>query len=293
MVHRLNTVFMKIGLTVGPDRVVATARAAHDPDDPAAIATVPSVSLGGLSQGVTPLEHAAAYATFAARGRYARPYAITRITDRAGDVLYEHTPDVTEVYRDLEVGVLTNALERVVREGTGRGAYFGRRVAGKTGTTQNYGDAWFAGYVPQAATAVWVGDPTKITPMLNEHGRRVTGGSFPASIFAATMAAGLDGVPVEPLFTATPDQLSLQLATTTTSSTTTTEPPSTTSTAVLPTVPPVSSVPPTTAPPTSAPATTAPPPSSTAPPPSSTTTSTSTTTTTSPPGSTTTTKGKP
>ena len=136
MVHSLNTVFMRIGLDVGPDRVVATARAAHDPADPNAIATVPSVSLGGLSQGVTPLEHAAAFATFAARGRYAAPYAITRITDRAGTVLYEHRPEVEDVYRELEVGVLTVALQRVVTEGTGRGAAI-RPVAGKTGTTQN------------------------------------------------------------------------------------------------------------------------------------------------------------
>jgi penicillin-binding protein 1A len=286
MVHSLNTVFMRIGLDVGPDRVVAAARAAHDPGDPGAIATVPSVALGGLSQGVTPLEHAAAYATFAAHGRYAAPYAITRITDRSGKVLYEHQVDVTEVYRDLEVGVLTAALQRVVTEGTGRGAAIGRPLAGKTGTTQNYGDAWFAGFVPQAATAVWVGDPTRITPMLDVHGRRVTGGSFPASIFAATMRAGLEGVPVEPLFTATPDQLTLQLATTTTSSTavpdapavteaTTTTTPTTAPPETTTTRPPsetTTSPPPTTAPPPTTSPSSSPPPSSTAPP-STTTTS--------------------
>jgi hypothetical protein len=81
--------------------------------------------------------------------------------------------------------LLTSILEGVVRSGTGRRASLpGRAVAGKTGTTENYGDAWFVGYTPQLATAVWIGYPNKLTPMLNQyHGQAVAGGTFPADIW--------------------------------------------------------------------------------------------------------------
>ena len=112
--------------------------------------------------------------------------------------------------------MLTAALERVVQRGTGRAADFGRPVAGKTGTTEDYGNAWFIGYVPQLATAVWVGYPQGDVPMRNVHGIAVTGGSFPARIFGAYMRQALAGTPVEPLSTASPDALSLRPFTPTT-----------------------------------------------------------------------------
>src|SRR5205085_7485255 len=86
--------------------------------------------------------------------------------------------------------LLTSLLEHVVTSGTGKKAQLadGRQVAGKTGTTENYGDAWFVGYTPQLAVAVWVGYPNKLVPMLNEyHGKAVAGGTFPADIFKSFM----------------------------------------------------------------------------------------------------------
>jgi len=98
-----------------------------------------------------------------------------------------------------------------VREGTGMAAAIDRPVAGKTGTTQNYGDAWFVGFVPQLSTAVWVGQPDQVVPMSNVHGRRVTGGSFPAQIWSEYMREMVTPLPVEEIFVASPDSLSLRV----------------------------------------------------------------------------------
>jgi penicillin-binding protein 1A len=236
LVHSVNTVYVGLGLQAGPPAIVRTALDAHAPADEDAISSVASVALGGLRKGVTPLEMAAAYATFAARGTYAEPYAIARIRDRDDRVVYEHERRTEEVFSAVEVGVLNNAMLRVVREGTGRAAAIDRPLAGKTGTTQEYGDAWFTGYVPQLSTAVWVGHPEEIRPMLDVHGRRVSGGSFPAMIFQRVMQASVAGLPVKAIETASPDQLALRLVnepppTVPESSTTsTTSSPSTTST---------------------------------------------------------------
>ncbi|HWW52757.1 MAG TPA: transglycosylase domain-containing protein [Acidimicrobiales bacterium] len=206
LVHSVNTVYAQLGLKVGPQQVVNTAQ---DDGIHPGIAPVPAVSLGGLNQGVSPLEMAAAYATFAARGLYASPYSVASIVDRHGHPVFHHAPQTKQVFETNQVGVLTATLERVVTEGTATAAAIGRPVAGKTGTTSNYTDAWFVGFVPQLATAVWVGDPAGNTPMTHVHGVAVSGGSYPATMFADMMKAALDGTPVQPLFTATPDSLSL------------------------------------------------------------------------------------
>jgi penicillin-binding protein 1A len=152
---------------------------------------------------------AAAYATFAARGEYAEPYAISRILDAQGRIVYAHTPRTRMAFDAREVGVLNAALEGVVDHGTGTAAQIGRPVAGKTGTTQNFGDAWFVGFVPQLTTAVWVGYPQGDVPMSDVHGIAVAGGTFPARVFAAVMEKELADVPVQQLYTASPDSLFL------------------------------------------------------------------------------------
>jgi membrane peptidoglycan carboxypeptidase len=163
---------------------------------------------------------------------------------------------------------------------TGRAAALGRPAAGKTGTTEENVDAWFVGYVPQVATAVWVGyDPAR--PMTDVHRRSVTGGSFPAAIFGDLMRTGLAGVRVRSLPVAPPDALHLRptgevIATTATSSMTTTIPSTTTGPAPSTTTSPLP--PPETTTATPSPTTTRPP-----------KTTTSTTTTTRPPSTTTTT----
>ena len=279
LAHSINTVFAELILEVQPPNVVKTAQAAGilHPDRPLDDDRYrPAIALGGLRHGVTPLEMAAAYATFAAKGVHARPYAIAKVSDREGRVVHAARPQITNAFDPKEVGVLNAALMGVMERGTGTGARIGRPAAGKTGTTQNYGDAWFVGFVPQLSTAVWVGDPDRIEPMTSVRGRRVSGGSFPASIWRQTMTAALAGVPVEPIHTASPDSLGLRpLGTTTTSTSSTT---SSTTTTLL--VEPVPGAPATTASPSPGQGTT------------NTTRRPATTTTTRPPATTTTTRAQ-
>ena len=207
LARSVNVVFVDLGCQVGVRDVVRAATDAGIPHD--ATEAQGAVFLGGLDRGVSPLTMAAAYATFASGGVYAEPYGIKVIRDSRGEVIYEHERETHRAFTATEAAVLNGALQRVVGEGTGRAAGIGRPVAGKTGTTEDNVDAWFAGYVPQVATAVWVGyDPAQ--PMTSVHHRSVTGGSFPAAIFGDLMRTGLSGVPVRGLPVASPDALHLR-----------------------------------------------------------------------------------
>jgi penicillin-binding protein 1A len=233
LAHSVNVVFVDLGCRVGVHAVIAAARQAGIPEN--ATKAQGALFLGGLDRGVSPLTMATAYATFAAGGVYAEPYAIRSIRDPGGEIVHVHRRSTRQAFSPEVVGVLNQALQRVVSEGTGRAAAIGRPMAGKTGTTQDNGDAWFVGYVPQVATAVWVGyEPRR--PMLDVHGRTVTGGSFPAAIFADLMGSGLQGVPVRPIPTSSLSDLGITVAggdpgaATTTSSSSTIPPPESTST---------------------------------------------------------------
>jgi penicillin-binding protein 1A len=207
LARSVNVVFVDLGCQVGVRDVVRAATDAGVPRD--ATEAQGAVFLGGLDRGVSPLTMAAAYATFASGGMYAEPYGIKAIRDSRGEVIYEHHRKTHRAFDATEAAVLNGALQRVVGEGTGRAAGLGRPVAGKTGTTEENVDAWFVGYVPQVATAVWVGyDPAQ--PMTDVHRRAVTGGSFPAAIFGDLMRTGLAGVPVRGLPVASPDALHLR-----------------------------------------------------------------------------------
>jgi membrane peptidoglycan carboxypeptidase len=208
LAHSVNVVFVELGCEVGVGDVVRTAIDAGIPAD--ATEKQGAVFLGGLDRGVSPLDMANAYATFAAGGVRAEPYAISAVVDSSGAKVYTHRPKLRRVFDEAQVSVLNRALAGVVRSGTGRAAGIGRPVAGKTGTTQENIDAWFVGYVPQLSTAVWVGyDPRR--PMADVHGRTVTGGSFPAAIFGDIMRGGLRGVPVRRLAMAGPENLGLTI----------------------------------------------------------------------------------
>nr|MBA3654372.1 hypothetical protein [Actinomycetota bacterium] len=240
LVHSVNTVFAQLVLqpNVGPAAVVQAATDAGVPADRLeGDRDRPAVALGGLTRGTNPLEMATAYATFAAKGTYAAPYGIARVRDRTGKQLYEHRPSTKPVIDPQLAGVLNATLIQVVQRGTGVAAQVpGWVVGGKTGTTQNNGDAWFIGMTTPLTTAVWVGHPDKIVPMTNVHGRSVTGGSFPAQIFSETMRAALASLKPVPLFTASPDGLGLTIvgAPTTTSSSSSTTPTTTTPTSLEP-----------------------------------------------------------
>jgi len=257
----INTVFAQVMTRVGPDAVQKVAEKAGIPHDAIAPAEC-AMALGGLRRGVSPLDQAVGFSTFAAKGTSAMPYAITRIKDRNGKVVYQHKNKTSQAIDDKEVGVLNGALKRVVEAGTGRAAGIGRPLAGKTGTSEHNGNAWFVGFVPQLATSVWVGYPEGDRPMTNVHGIEVTGGSFPARIFSQYMRAVLAGVPVQEIYTVSPDELNLKGAPETKSSSSTTSNSSTTSSSsttspsvpdeitTLPTVPPITLIPPVTVPPT-------------------------------------------
>ncbi|MGZ8782306.1 MAG: PBP1A family penicillin-binding protein [Gaiellaceae bacterium] len=157
-------------------------------------------AIGLGAEAVTPLELARSYATLAHGGRRAdgaifgnRPRVIEEVT-RNGRKRY-NTPRPFNALSATQAGVVNQILQKAVRYGTGKRAYLpGRPVAGKTGTTENYGDAWFVGYTPQLAVAVWVGYPTTLKPMLTEfNGEPVTGGSFPSLIWKSFMEKALKG----------------------------------------------------------------------------------------------------
>ncbi|HYZ91384.1 MAG TPA: transglycosylase domain-containing protein [Actinomycetota bacterium] len=161
----------------------------------------PAIALG--AKEVAPINIASAYAAFANDGIRVEPTAIVRITDAKGRVLYRADP---RELRAIPSGVargITHALRQVVQRGTGTRASLDRPVAGKTGTSQQWRDAWFDGYVPQLAAAVWVGNPCpppcaeieSMTPA-NGYPYRIVGGTLPAMIWRTFMTEALKGVPV-------------------------------------------------------------------------------------------------
>lgn len=184
-VQSVNTVYAQLVTRVGPARVVALARAMGITSP---LEAVPSIALG--TQEVSVLEMASAYTTLANRGVRVEPTLVAEVRDASGALVERFRPESKRVLAPGHADVVTAVLRQVVERGTGRAAAFGRPVAGKTGTTQDFGDAWFVGYTPRLAAAVWMGYPAgQSRPMRSVHGRAVTGGSFPAVIFRRFMAA--------------------------------------------------------------------------------------------------------
>jgi penicillin-binding protein 1A len=193
-----NTVYAQLTLDLGPRKVAEMARrlgvrSRLDVNG----AYVPAMGLGSIA--VSPLDMASAYATLAAGGVYSEPMAIRRVVLPNGKVDAEAgwgNPRRTRVISDGVAYTVTKILEDNMLSGTGTGAYFGRPAAGKTGTTDEHADAWFAGYTPGLQTTVWVGYTKGEIPMENVHGIAVSGGSFPATIWRLFMERALDGKPV-------------------------------------------------------------------------------------------------
>lgn len=188
----VNSVFAQLILDVGPEDVKDTAEKMGIDKG---IEAVPAIALGGLDRGVSPLGMAESYATLAAGGVHAESFGVLSVTGPDGGVLEKHEAK-TKRALDADVAYLTTDILRgVISRGTGTAARLDRPAAGKTGTTQQYRDAWFAGYTPDIACAVWVGYPDAQREMKSVHGQSVTGGSFPARIWHAFMSKALDGRP--------------------------------------------------------------------------------------------------
>jgi penicillin-binding protein 1A len=188
-----NTVYARLTLDVGPKPV---ADLAQQMGIQSRLKPVPSIGLG--ANGISPLDLASAYATLAAGGVSRQPRIVTKVVFPDGHVDQASKSSGKRVLDPNVAAAVTRVLAANVRAGTGTAAALsGRPAAGKPGTTDNYADAWFAGFVTQLTTVVWVGYPTGERPMRGVHGiPGVTGGTLPAQIWHAYMSAALQGEPV-------------------------------------------------------------------------------------------------
>jgi len=201
----VNTVYTRLACDIGADRVANAARAAGIPDrDSLADVTSGRRSPNAIALGVYEvrvIDQAVGYATFAAQGQRAAPYFVSSVSDH-GNVVYRAKPDLTMAFSQGVAADTTYAMQQVVENGTGRGAQLaGRPAAGKTGTTTNNTNAWFCGFTPQLAAAVWVGrekgGPLVNVPNLDSGPNGVYGGTVPAAIFKAFMDKALQGQKAE------------------------------------------------------------------------------------------------
>ena len=190
--HSLNTVAVQVEQRVGVDAVIATA---HRLGITSELNRDVSLALGTAE--VSLMELTGAYAAFASGGDGAWPYGIAEIKDKDGTVIYHRTGSGPGRVIAPEIAAeMTELLVGVVDHGTGRSAQIGRPIAGKTGTTQDYHDAWFEGFTADLVTGVWLGNDDN-SPMKN-----VTGGTLPARTWHAFMVEATKGQPVKPLNTA-------------------------------------------------------------------------------------------
>ena len=228
--NSVNTVYAELAAEVGPESIAELVKAfGFTGHNGTGVEPVCSLALGTLD--VSPLEMARAYATFAARGLRPVVTPLKWVEGRSGRCLLGYgTPkdmrckkvvstEGKQIVEANSVDVLTDALTNVIESGTATSAAIGRPAAGKTGTTQDNRDAWFAGYTPGLATVVWMGYPIEVgpdkklgtaddySPLMHYcgypercrpvHGIDVTGGSFPAEIWGAFMGAVLEGMEIQ------------------------------------------------------------------------------------------------
>jgi penicillin-binding protein 1A len=192
-VHSVNTVYAQLIQEVGPGKAIEMA---HNLGIAGPLQPFPSAVLG--SNEVSVLDMASAYSTFAADGMHADPVFVTEITRADGSVLYRRPSTLRRAIPTAVARGVTSILSQVVQRGTGTAAQLADRpVAGKTGTANEWRDAWFVGYTPDLVTAVWVGFPERQRSMVPPATPiRVTGGSWPAQIWHRVMEPALAGSPV-------------------------------------------------------------------------------------------------
>ncbi|MCA2622977.1 MAG: penicillin-binding protein 1A [Microcystis sp. M20BS1] len=187
LMQSLNIPAVVLGRRVGINKVIEVCRLLGFESPLIAVTSLP---LGSVD--VTPLEMAGAYATFASNGWHSEPTFIMRVTDSRGNVMLDNTPKPKLVLDPWATASLNSVLQGVIQGGTATSAQIGRPAAGKTGTTDNEKNVWFVGYVPQLATAVWIGDDRNRTL-----GKGITGGGFAAPIWRDFMAQALKNERVE------------------------------------------------------------------------------------------------
>ena len=186
----LNIPAVVVGQEIGLDRVIDLTRTLgiESPLQP-----VVSLPLGPI--GITPMEMASAYATFANNGWKSDTTMILQVTDNNGNVIIDNTPKPQLVLDEWSTASLTTILQNVLRPGgTAPAANIGRPAAGKTGTTSGERDVWFVGYVPQLSVAVWIGNDDFNRTL----GRGVTGGGTAAPVWRQFMNMALENEPVLP-----------------------------------------------------------------------------------------------
>ena len=186
--NSVNVVFAQLALAVGPAKIVETAHRMGIQSD---LEAVPSITLG--AGAVSPLEMASAYSNFATNGVWAPSYLIERIETSDGEIVYQHQVEHQQTVDPAVIAAARKPLTLVpTSAGTAYRANIGRPQGGKTGTHQNYMEAWFVGFVPQYSTAVWVGYPDFQYPLRGvvingQSYDRVFGGSVPGPIWAEFM----------------------------------------------------------------------------------------------------------
>jgi penicillin-binding protein 1A len=189
--NSVNTIFAQLVAKIGPSNVVPVA---HRMGITTNLQPVCSITLG--TQPVNPLEMTDGYATLAAHGVHHAPQAFELVRAPNSSVLGQLTTRGDQAISSSVADQVTYALEGVIQHGTGTAAYFGRPAAGKTGTAENFQDAWFCGYVPQLAACVWVGYPKAEIPLTDIEGvGGVAGGTLPAEIWHDFMSAATAGMP--------------------------------------------------------------------------------------------------
>lgn len=191
LVASSNCAFARLAYITGYDNIIDVARRAGITTT---IEPVPSMALG--VEEVHPIEMAGAYATLATGGVKRTAHTIEEVRNRSNKLLFKAEISKEQIFDPNMVAVVVDAMTQVVQRGTGTAAQLrGRQVAGKTGTTNDYEDAWFVGFTPQVATAVWMGAPKGKIAMKNVGGIKVFGGTYPARIWQKYMSDVLEGTP--------------------------------------------------------------------------------------------------
>jgi penicillin-binding protein 1A len=190
----INTVFVQLIVDVGIKQTAELAKrlgiTSIDPEH-----VYGGIAIG--TQEVSPLDMASAFGVFANRGLRAEPTPVLKITDRDGKVIEDNTltQRVSRVLEEPVADNVTKILKGVIEAGTGTAADLGRPAAGKTGTSQNWENAWFVGYTPTLSTAIWMGYREGNIPMRGVHGvAHVAGGTIPARMWHNYMIEAVKGV---------------------------------------------------------------------------------------------------